>query len=242
MEEKDPRAPIGWADDKLSEFLEVAQQSTFATFANLRVFFGHLIAIDRLFRQASEHFGRPHDWLAGVFLLRAHSAFLGAVRLGTSGQLPEAYTVLRSCLEAALYALHIEKEPSRAQIWIGREESEENRQKSRAEFTARRVFKSLADTDAPMHEAVSHLYERSIDHGAHPNEQAFLTNMSITETEEGFRVELRTLSGHTTAFELCLKSILQVTLACLSVFQLIAPQKFALLGISDELQRMKRGM
>src|SRR4029078_1125079 len=106
MEDKDPRAPIGWGDDKVTQFLEVAQQNSFATFVNLRVFFGHLIDVDSLFRQAIEHFGRHTDWLAGVFILRTHSAFLGAVRLGVSGQLPEAYMVLRSCLESALYSLH----------------------------------------------------------------------------------------------------------------------------------------
>jgi hypothetical protein len=173
MEDKDPRAPVGWADDKVTQFLETAQQNSFATFAKLRIFFEHLVDMDSLFRQAIEHFGRPTDWLAGVFLLRTHSAYLGAVRLGISGQLPETYMVLRSCLESALYALHIEKDTSRAETWIRREENAQSRKRTKSEFTARRVLDTLKKSDVKIYDAVSALYERTIDFGAHPNESAF---------------------------------------------------------------------
>ncbi len=242
MEERDLRAPTGWAEDKVSEFLEVSQQNSFATFANLQTFFGQVVTLDALFRQALENFGRPNDWLPGVFLLRTHAAFLGAVRLGVSGQLPETYMVLRSCIESALYALHIEKETSRAQIWVRRAESEEDRKKAKAEFTARRVFDTLKGVDVPTHDVVKYLYEQTIDHGAHPNERAFLSNMGLTDTGEAFRLELRYLSGDTPAFRLCLKSLLQVVVAALTVFQFIAPEKSAILGISDKLRDLRRGL
>jgi hypothetical protein len=66
--------------------------------------------------------------------------------------------------------------------------------------------------------------------------------MGLSDTGEAFRLELRYLSGQNTAFELCLKSVLQVAIASISVFQLIAPEKFALLGISERLHNMKRGL
>ncbi|HEX5758224.1 MAG TPA: hypothetical protein VF121_03440 [Thermoanaerobaculia bacterium] len=237
-----PEAPDGWGLDDISAFLEAAHQNSFATFANLQRFFRPLVEVDQLFRLAIPNFGTPTDWLMAVFLLRTHAAFLGAVRLASSGQLPETYMLLRGCLEPALYALHIFKDPSRAAIWLARSDDEEQRAKARGEFSNRRVLATLAAADQGLHGAVVKLYERTMDHGAHPNERAFLTNMSIEKVQEGIRLQLNYLSGHSPAFELALKSALQTGIVALGVFEAIVPEKFSILGLSERLALLKRGL
>jgi hypothetical protein len=81
-----------------------------------------------------------------------------------------------------------------------------------------------------------------IDQGGHPNVDAFMANLKMNPGDEGIRLELAYLSGPSTALELCLKSVLRIGVASLRVFEQMVPERFKILGISEELERAQEGL
>ena len=57
------------------------------------------------------------DFFPTLCLLRAHAAYFAAVRLSISGQVAEAYMVIRKCIENALYGFYLSKNPDDCQIF-----------------------------------------------------------------------------------------------------------------------------
>jgi hypothetical protein len=234
--------PKDWGQDKLSNFIETAQQNTFATFANLKDVFKLLKDIDESFRRITDNIDNVKDWFPAFFLLRAHSSYLGAVRLSTSGQLPEAYMVLRGCLENSLYGFYLFKKPKSAEVWLNRHDDEVAKKKARNEFRIGPMFKLLSSNDSKLGTVASDLYERTIDYGAHPNAWALLTNLAKKKDSDSIRFELNYLTGRSPALALCLKTNAQVGVCSLLVFKLVFKERFDLLGISDNLQKLRRGL
>lgn len=99
--------PPGWAGDSLSDFIQAAFTNTLATFIRKRNDFDLLLRIDGAFKNAGDNLHKADTPLAVLLLHRSHSAFLASCRLAMSGQAAETFPVLRSCLDYALYALHI---------------------------------------------------------------------------------------------------------------------------------------
>ena len=182
--------PPGWGDDPLTKFFEAARNNKFATFANLKSEYGRLRDIDKFYRDLVDVLDNSHDWFAGFFLLRAHSAFLAACRLATSGQVAECYMMLRGCLEAALYGLYLSRNPESQSIWLERHVDGGKRRRCRNTFAAARMLACLESESARVRETAGVLYERTIDYGAHPNERAILTNLKMDETEEHVKFDL----------------------------------------------------
>src|SRR5713101_7380058 len=119
-----PMPPKGWGDDEITKFFDVLRENAYATYANLRPWFQKLVAIDSAYRKLIDSLHNSQDWFAAFFLLRAHSNYRTAVRLSTSGQLPETYTALRSCLENGLYGLYLSKNPGSRETWLRRHDSD----------------------------------------------------------------------------------------------------------------------
>jgi hypothetical protein len=234
--------PEGWADDPVTDFIEQAHENSFAAFVHFPDFFRRLIDLDALYRKAVQFFGRPDDWLIGVFLLRTHAALLGATRLATSGQVPESYMVLRSALETSLYALYIQRDPSRAQTWFKRSEGEEARKLARNEFAISKPLSVLSKENPALHSWAKELYDLCIEQGGHPNVDAFMAQMQVRTKEEGIHLDLNYLSGPTTALQLCLKSLLRTGIVSLRIIEQVVPQRFEILGISSQLRHLQEGL
>lgn len=235
--------PPGWSRDNLSEFIEMARRNTFATFVRARPVWDRLNEIDSIFRRAIDAMNHSRAWFAGFFLLRSHASYLGGVRFSVSGQLPEAYMVLRGCLENALYGLFIHENPEFREVWLRRHESEEAKNRVKAEFKIGRMLDLLEARDAAGGRAARELYERTIDYGAHPNELALLTALRLTDEGATIRFDLNYLSDDSTpALALCLKTTTQVGVCALRTFRLVIPERFNLLGLSDELTRVSAGL
>jgi hypothetical protein len=64
-----------------------------------------------------------------------------------SGQAVETYVVLRSCIEYAVYALHINKNPNLTELWLRRHDDGASTRSMRRQFEHVRVIKTLQDTD-----------------------------------------------------------------------------------------------
>jgi len=172
-----PKVPPGWGDDPLSKFIQGTTDNTYATFHNLKEWYNRLSDINASFGDATQNMDRAQDWFASFFLFRAHSAYLAGIRLALSGQVPEAYMVLRGALECALYGLYVARKPSVSEIWLRRDEDEVSRRKVRKEFKIANVFQVLELEDQKLRKIAGNLYERTIDYGGHPNQQAFLSVM-----------------------------------------------------------------
>jgi len=234
--------PAGWGEDEISRFLATAHANTLITFVHQPEFYRHAGAIDAIYRELAELFRSGEDWLPGLFFLRVHAALLGATRLAVSGQVGETYPLLRSGLESALYALYIHDSPPRARIWLDRGDSPEARTKMKREFPMVSVLKCLEQKSAAVHGRINTLYERTIDYGGHPNPQAFLTNMTIEQGPNATQLKLNYLAGNSDAIQLALKTVLQVGLASLDVFELVVPQRYTILGIDQRIKNLSRGL
>lgn len=233
------KPPDGWASDPLSAFIETARQNTFATFANLKGSYNRLRDIDRLFVKATENLHGlrdDSDFLPATFLLRAHSSYRGACRLVLSGQLPEAYMVLRGCLENSLYGLFLHAHSEKAETWLRQSDDDASKRKIRNEFAITPMLAMLDSKDAVTGKAVRDIYGRTIDFGAHPNELALTSNARVETAEGARRLELSYLTGDSTALRVCLKTAAQVGVGSLRIFRLVFRERFDLLEISLALK------
>jgi hypothetical protein len=164
--------------------------------------------------------------------------------LAISGQTPEAYMVLRGCLENALYGLYVTRNSECQETWLRRHDSKENKNKARKEFTIRKLIDLLKKEDHILGNIASDLYERTIDYGGHPNERALLSVTKKNESENKISFQSAYLIGNEPALQLCLKSCSQIGVCALSIFQLIYKERFDMLGLplSDILKILKRGL
>jgi hypothetical protein len=240
----DPRTykPPPLPSDALGGFVGSAEHNTLATAANLPQQWARLSAIDSLFQSAGENLNESPSWFAGVFLIRAHSAYRAAVRLSTSGQLPEAYAVMRLSLECALYARFLEDDLERQQRWLQRSDTAENRKVFRNEFTTRALFDALKFHDSWLGGYAGRLYQFLIDYGAHPNDLGLASVSSLQADADRIRVETSQLQASGEVFDGCLLTNARVGVTVLSTFETIFRHRFALLGITQALQRERSGL
>lgn len=181
--EKLEKYPPNWTDDNLSEFLEKAYRNTLISYSNLKYHYSLLQKINNSYKKISNNLNDTEDFNVAGFLIRSHSLYLGAIRLGLSGQLSESYLLLRACLENALYGIHIKHNPGLFETWIKRDDSEENKKMVRNEFTKNKMLGTLKSEDNKLSNNIDLLYERTITLGAHPNEKSIITMMNIKEDE-----------------------------------------------------------
>jgi hypothetical protein len=198
--------PLGWGGDSLSEFIEIAHRNTFATFANLPDQYKQLKDIHDIYKLAIDNSHKTHDWFANFFILKAHSAYLGGVRLAISGQCAETYMVLRGCLESAIYGLYLSRNKGSQAVWLNRHENEESLKQVKNEFKMVNLFKYLESVDPGIHAKTKIFYDRTIDYGAHPNERAITSLLRKTEKEDNIRFDLDYLTGNTPALHLAMKT------------------------------------
>jgi hypothetical protein len=238
MADRKDEGATDWGKDSLSEFCELASMRLSQTHAHLRGSWGLLVAFDQVFVSAADHLNESQHWLEGVFLLRAHSAFRAGVRLAGSGQIPETYMVLRGSLELALYALFLAGDPERERRWLTRSDTPENRKHARKEFTAGAMLRHAELKSARIGTAARALYEQLIDYGGHPNDLGLAATASMEETETKYRVETTYIAPDGLAARLALKTAARVALCALWIFGLIFSERFALLGLLDQLEKL----
>jgi hypothetical protein len=85
------------------------------------------------------------------------------------------------CLEYALYALHINKDPPLAELWLQRHDDDVSMRAIRNQFQHKKVIGTLQNTDPDLCDAIVLLYKRTIDFGAHPDERAITGSMEIDD-------------------------------------------------------------
>jgi len=220
------KIPPQWGEDPLSQFIKDAWHNTHASFANLKPEFTRLKEIHSTFQKIIDNLLNTPEWFVGFFLMRAHSAYLAGARLSLSGQVTEAYMVLRGCLENSLYGLHISSNPNTREIWLCRHDDEDSKRKCKNEFTAGNVFKTLESRDIITHRIAKELYETTIDYGAHPNERGLFSMMRKTQDEHKIDFMVDYLTGDSMPLRLGMKMTARVGVCSLFIFQLVFKERF----------------
>ena len=176
-----PSPPINWEADEVTRFFDVARTNEYATFSNFQPEVIRFLDIDKQYRKVVDALNFSKDWFAGFFVLRAHSNLLAAARLAWSGQIPECYALLRSCMENALYGLYLANNPNSRETWLRRHDSEDHKKKLRQEFKISSMLDLLKTFNKKEGEVAELLYERTIDCGAHPNELGLMQTLQTYE-------------------------------------------------------------
>jgi hypothetical protein len=236
------KAPPGWGDDPLSKFIQGTIENTYATFHNLKEWYNRLSDIHQAFSKVAENMDRTPDFLAFFFLVRSHSAYLAGVRLALSGQVPEAYMALRGSLECALYGLYVARKKISSEVWLRRDEDDAAKKKVKQEFKVLNLFEVLESENHKLLKITRLLYERTIDYGGHPNQQAFLSVMNRQSDESKITFQSAYMIGNEPALQLCLKTSAQIGTCALSIIRQVFRERFDLLSVSDDLENLKRGL
>jgi hypothetical protein len=143
-------------------------------------------------------------------------------------------------LEYALYAFYFSKHPAEIQTWINRDENDAGKKKARKSLASGTMIYHLEQIDKDIGRIVRLLYELTIDVGAHPNRKTITLAMQRTETEDSVFYHQAQLNTETLQMIFCLKSMVQVGVCQLKIFRLVFPERFDILGISDEVERISR--
>lgn len=233
--------PPEWGKDRITKFLEDARGNTFATFVKDKPFFKCLVDIENLFHSAIDCMENSEHWFPLFFFLKAHAAFLAAIRLGLATQIPETFMVLRGMLENSLYGFYIYKNPTLAPVWLSRHEDKESMEEVKDKFKAGFMLQALEITDPALEKIARELYDRTIDYGAHPNERSLSLALKRTDVKNGIRFDLRYLTDSALAIEFCLKCTAQIGVLSLKILQLIIPERFKIAELDVKLERISKG-
>jgi hypothetical protein len=235
---RNTQPPPGWAQDTLSAYLEEIRGNQFATFHNKPQPVRDLIALDRMFDRLLNGAKNPAPQMPMTFLLRAHSAFRGAVSLVLAGQLYEAQALLRLCLEHASYGFFIGGDNARWTRWMKRNDSDKNKDIVRQEFTHGAIKRALKKADVKISGTFETLYERLIDFGAHPNEAGFSMSTLLSRKPGETHISTVFLQGDGVQMDFALKTTAQVAICVLQIANLIYTTRMDLQGIRHNLEQM----
>lgn len=229
------RKPPNWGKDSLSKFIEEARRNTIGTFIYHKGAYGLLYDINSIFEKLINYLNNTPKYFPAFFVMRTHASYLGAVRLSISGQVCEAYMVLRGCLENALYGLYFFKNPESLEVWLNRHCNEDSMKLVRKEFTTRKLLDCLKSVNNDTYWAAQQIYDRTIDCGAHPNERALTQSLTQTKTEQEIEFYMSYLFEDSAPFRACLLTNAQVGVCSLDIFREVFRERFDILGISDDL-------
>lgn len=230
--------PPNWGSDDITKYIDACRQNQYATFANKNSV-TLLKRVDKCFRKVLDKPINPRPFFPIQFLHRAHSSFLAACGLAMAGQTFEVNALLRLSLESAAYGFYINNDQSRAKLWLSRHDGVADMKKVLKEFHNTKIREHIV-SNAPKLAAIFYtLYERAIDYGAHPNERGFSSSTTITEKGDHTEFLQIYLQEDGIQLDLALKTTAQVGVWALSIFQLIYPAKWELLGIKHELVELR---
>ncbi|MDP3723180.1 MAG: hypothetical protein Q8R91_06780 [Candidatus Omnitrophota bacterium] len=230
-------APSGWGDDFVSAFIGRGHQNTWATFVRCKAEYNLLLDIHHVFRKAIDHLTNTREVVEAVFLPRSHAAYLGGAGFAMSGQLREAYLVLRGGLEDALYAYFIFIDSEAKRAWL-----EGDKQVRRNKFHMGSILQKLEAREGRFGSGVRDLYGLLIELGAHPNPSAVFPNMQIKQTEEFIQFDSLYLNIAPSPLKAALKTSACVGAWVLQVFQRVFETRFELIGIVEDVNRVKEGL
>jgi hypothetical protein len=235
--------PPAWGADAFSRYFRDAEFNARVTAAKYPTVFSLLGRVHAAFEKAEatvEKNGVAR--LVPRFLfVRTHSSYLAACRLAMSGQLSEAHAVLRVGLEEAWYSLHIAKDPApfaRTEVWLQRNEGTEALARCKTEFTVKNVRDTHEALDATTAADLKALYEDLIDFGAHPNQLGVLAAARRSSEDNNIQYKIGILYPEHLPVLFTLRLAVAVGIGAQRIFQLVYPERFALVGLDTEIEKL----
>ena len=232
--------PPSWASDPLSAYLDSFATNQHACFVHLPELYRYLVEVDRVFRALLSNLDETPEWFASFFARRSLSAFLAASALALGGAVAEVYPVLRSCLEQALYGLHISADPERGNLWLNRHAGPSSKGQLVRTFRTGALIATVGERDKPLSVSVSEIYEDLIDRGAHPNERGLMTTSAIEQDESRIRLSVTFLTGDSPVYRVALINTCRVGVASIALCRLIFPEPFERLGLKDSFLALRK--
>lgn len=126
--------PAAFGTEPLSHSMDTAISNILATYCHKDDWYSQLLRLDEAFFVGFKNLSDLDDTLFGLLLGRAHCAYRGGCMMAMAGHTVEAYMLLRGCIEASLYALHIDADPEMADIWLNRHNNEKSGQACQQTF------------------------------------------------------------------------------------------------------------
>ena len=156
----------------MTAFFQNAHENCLLAFTQKSPDVGILQEVHQLYRRLNS--SRWGDKLLPQFIARSETSFLAACRIVLGGQVVETYPLLRSVLEAALYGFYIVNKELH-EVWVRRGESPETTKDARNVFTVKKILNALREENGVLAERAKKLYDLTIDYGAHPNSEGYLS-------------------------------------------------------------------
>jgi hypothetical protein len=189
---------------------------------------------------AGQKLVNPKPLMCAILFLRCQYAYKAAAGMSLSGQAVEAFVMARSCLEYAGYALAIFRNPALEVVFSKRHLSDADMQAQKEAFRISEIKEVIESFDPKLVAIFSELYERSIDFGGHPNPHGTFSTLYIEHESPDAFISAAALVTDPTTLRHVMKSVAQVGLCVLFIFQHIFKAKFELLGIRAEMDRLRR--
>lgn len=234
--------PPQWDDDPLSELFKMAEYNERVTSLNHPTVFELLKGVQRTFKEvqnAVEHDSKPELLIPRFLIARTISSFFAAIRLAMSGQIAEAFPILRQAIEQAWYALHIAKDPSapsRMEVWLNRNDDAEAKLKCKQEFTIANVRATHEALDPYTARHLQGLYESVIDYGAHPNQLGVLIGIAHSKGEKKIDYKVGIIYPETLSMMVTVRLAVAVAVGALKVFQRIFSERFEIMSIDNKIE------
>jgi hypothetical protein len=195
--------------------------------------------VDSCLSTAGKNLVNPKPVLAGFMLLRCQYAYKTAAGMALSGQVVEPFVMMRSCLEYAGYALAIFRDPTLETVFMARHASAAGMKAQKSTFQIGKIRSIIASFDTKLAEHFQTFYDRSIDFGAHPNPHAIMSAFQMPESPVDQSFTALALSTNKQFLLFAMKNVAQVGLTVLFIFRHIFRAKFELLGIREEMDKLR---
>jgi hypothetical protein len=226
--------------DNLEMFFDVAASNRKANARRFPDAYNITRRVNICLSTAGKHLINPQPVTAGLLFLRCQYAYKTAVGLALAGQVCESFVMMRSCLEYAGCAIMIFQNPALETTFTNRHAADGGLLEHRKTFHVGSMKQAISAYDTALTANFDLFYQRSIDFGAHPNPHATFSSMEMTSEQEAQR-SFTALAMVTDADVVlhALKSVAQVGLTVLFIFQHIFTAKFELLGIRQEMNALR---
>jgi len=234
----DDEVAMPWADDALGQFLAAAWRNTVHALRDERERYATLAEIDALFGALLEDAEVSGDRMGSAFLVRTHGTFLTAASLALSGQVAQAYTLLRSALETAVQGLYVSSDPDRQQLWLGRNDSAEAEQRAQAMLEQGAPLDYLRELDPATAQVYTKLYARAGDRSGHPNTYANQSRTAGGPETSGRRDYF--VCGNDVQRS-CLRSVAQGGICVLTIFYYVFAERYRELELGERINKLRQG-
>jgi hypothetical protein len=229
-----PRNP-----DDLIAFLELVASNQKANVARFPGPYDIIRRVNICFSTAGQNLVNPQPPMAGILFLRCQYSYKTAAGLTLSGQVCEAFVMMRSCLEYAGYALIIFSDPRLEPVFASRHVDLVAFKSHRQAFNPEKIETVIEARDPELSRLFELFYQRTIDFGAHPNPDATFSAMEMSADNADNSFTALAMVTDPKVLLHAMKSVAQVGLTALLIFQHIFRAKFELLGLSAEMDALK---